>query len=109
MERHAYSPRIERILAEDHPLLPAFDAEAWARRHYRQDEPLEEILEEYAALRQSELERLQSLPPGSWSRVGRHPVYGLRTLQWWVEKGLAHAEEHLGALQKSLEEPLLVG
>lgn len=104
VERQAYWLRMERILSEDCPQLPVFDAEAWARERYQPTEPLELILEEYAQLRRSELERLQFMPPGGWSRQGRHPAYGLRTLQWWVEKSLAHSEEHLRSLQGYLRE-----
>jgi hypothetical protein len=42
------------------------------------------------------VEWLRGLPLDSWSRVSRHTTLGSNlTLQTWVEKDLAHIEEHL--------------
>jgi hypothetical protein len=38
---------------------------------------------------------LRPLPARAWSRSGRHPRAGVRTLQWWLERCLAHAARHV--------------
>jgi hypothetical protein len=95
VEAQAFLPRLERILSEEVPLLSNFNQDAWMKSYYRAGEPLEAILAEFKGLRSRECGRLKNMPQNGWNRVGRHPVWGVRTLQWWVERSLAHNEEHL--------------
>lgn len=103
VEAHALLPRLERILAEETPYLPNFNEQDWMQRHYQPQEPLEAILNAYADLRARQLALLRNAPGEAWSRTGRHPWWGKRTLQWWVERSLAHAREHLEQLQQAVE------
>lgn len=96
-EAQFYFPAIQRILNETWPQLAGFDSMGWMEAHYRPDEPISSILEEYARLRQLELDWLHSLSELDWNRLGWHPYWGWRTLQWWVEQSLAHARRHLAA------------
>lgn len=95
VEAKAFHVRLRRILDEDEPFLPLFDDEHWMESSYRPDESPEAILNEYARLRQQELSWLENLPPQAWNRTARHPWWGIRALQWWVEQSLAYAEDHL--------------
>ncbi len=91
-----YGMRIERTLKEDNPLFQNFDADAWMESHYNKDEPLENILNELTTHINALCETLSSLPGGAWARVSRHESLGGElTLQLWVERNLAHIEEHL--------------
>jgi hypothetical protein len=46
-------------------------------------------------------EFLRALPKELWSRISRHTTLGSGlTLQTWVEKDLAHIEEHLETVKK---------
>jgi len=48
------------------------------------------------------VELLRTLPMKGWSRVSRHTTLGAGlTLQSWVEKDLAHIEEHLETVKKA--------
>jgi hypothetical protein len=87
--------RLRRILDEDIPYLPLHNDEAWKAEVYKPDEQLDEILATYASLRQQELSWLSNLSSAQWNRTGRHPWYGIRTLQWWTEQCLVYAEDHL--------------
>ncbi len=102
VEAQALWPRIERILQAEEPTLPNFDEQRWMQQRYDPDEPLAAILDEYGALRVREVTRLREAPPAAWNRGGRHPWFGRRTLLWWVERSLAHAEEHLAQLRAGL-------
>jgi hypothetical protein len=59
------------------------------------------MINEYTALRQNELKFLRELPPRDWARTGRHNIFGVRTVQWWVERMLEYAMIQLHELQAS--------
>ncbi|MBI3240926.1 MAG: DinB family protein [Chloroflexi bacterium] len=94
VERYAYSLRLQRILAEDTPTLDSFTPQPQNPALTMTD-----LLAEYKTLRQAELEILRRLPPAGWGRVGRHPTFGLRTVQWWAERTLEHSKRHLQELR----------
>jgi hypothetical protein len=98
LEAHAIVPRLRRILDEQQPYLPLFDDGGWMAAHYDPSEPVQAILDDFARLRQQELSWLKGLPPDSWNRTARHPWWGVRTLQWWVEQCLLIARQHLAQL-----------
>ena len=98
LEKQEYIPNLKHILAEDNPLLPVFDDETWTLGHYRPDEAGGEILEELTRLREQEVAWLGDLPTASWSRIARHPWWGVRTFQWWVELQLDQSRQHVEQL-----------
>ena len=98
VEMQAYLPRLELLLAEDHAQLADFDGEAWMERHYVRDEAGSQILDDIRAARRAMVARLQAAPDEVWSRVGEHSFWGARTLMWWVERSMAHVDEHIQQL-----------
>lgn len=97
-----YSARIHQTLNEDNPEFKSFDADAWMADHYHKDEPLENILSGFSANVDELCNILQNMPREAWSRESRHEAVGNGlTLQLWVERNLAHIEEHLLALKKA--------
>jgi hypothetical protein len=94
-EEHLFLVSLQRILTETRPLLDEFDREAWMRAHYDPQEAIEMLLSSFANIRQQELDCLHNMPSDGWIRIGRHPIWGDRTLQWWVEMSQAHAVSHL--------------
>jgi hypothetical protein len=100
VEAQVFSVRLRRILDEEVPNLPLFVEEAWMAEHYDPSEPPEEVLAEYNDLRSQELAWLKSASPQDWNRTGRHPWWGIRSLQWWVEQALRYSEEQLRRLQE---------
>jgi len=99
MEREAYSPRLRRLLSEESPAFDPWDSPDWETEIYNPNEPLAQILADYAGLREAELQVLYALQPKEWSRTGRHFTLGRRSLQWWVERMLAYAEDSLSELR----------
>jgi hypothetical protein len=99
IEDQALSMRLRRIRDEYCPYLQLFDDGAWMAAYYDPHEPPESLLAGYARLREEELEWLQVMAPSIWNRTARHPWFGVRTLQWWGERCLSYAREHLGYLQ----------
>jgi uncharacterized damage-inducible protein DinB len=98
LESQAIAVRLRRILDESEPYLPLFDDEGWMDAHYDPNEPVQSILDDYAHLRQQELAWLMELPSAGWNRTARHPWWGVRALQWWVEQALLVARQHLEQL-----------
>lgn len=91
-----YGLRARRTAVEEDPEFPNFDGDAYMAANYNSSEPLEELLDSFVANVHALVELLRTLPPESWSRVSHHTTLGRElTLQTWVEKNLAHIQEHL--------------
>ena len=94
-EKLVYGLRVRRTLEEENPLFENFDGEAYMADQYRADEPLASILTELADSVRANIAHLRDLPSEAWTRPSRHETYGGGfTIQTWVERGLAHIEEH---------------
>lgn len=98
-EEHRFSARLRRILDEDEPFLPLFDGKSWMEEHYDPGEDPQQILAGYMVLCGEELGWLKGIAPQDWNRSGRHPAWGQKTLQWWVEQCLRNSEEQLQRLK----------
>ena len=98
LEARVFVPCLYRIQDEDSPRLPVFNDEAWMARYYQPGETVEAIMQEFAHARSQELTWLRELPTVSWSRTARHPWWGVRTLQWWVELQLDCSKQHVKQL-----------
>jgi hypothetical protein len=99
---HVYGDRARRTVSEEKPVFPNFDGDAWNAEHYQADEPLTKICDEFLADVREIISWLEGLPLSAWSRLSRHEVYGEFTMQTWVERMLAHIEEHLATLKKAV-------
>lgn len=101
VESAIYGTRIRQILNEDNPHFKSFNADAWMANHYNKDEPLNKILIDFDSNITQLCNMLKDLPQAGWSRLSSHESAGSElTLQLWVERSLAHIEEHLKALKK---------
>ena len=98
LEEQVFSLQLCRILEEDSPVLPIFDDKAWMAGHYDPGKPARLILEEFTHLRTQEVNGLRALPSEGWSRIARHPWWGVHTLQWWVGLQLDYSHQHLKEL-----------
>lgn len=98
VDAQAYGPRLERILKEVRPSLDGFDEAAWMAEHYDPTEALWSIIDAWEGFRQRIADRLNDLPAEAWNRTGLQPYWGERTLQWWLERAVTHAEDHWNQL-----------
>jgi hypothetical protein len=99
VETDYFQPLIRKLVGENAPVKGECRAQKWQAPAYSRDEPLEAILDGFVSLHRQGAEALQGLPTEAWGRVCRHPVWGDRTLQWWVEQSVAHSTGHLHQLQ----------
>ncbi|NWG34646.1 MAG: DinB family protein [Chloroflexi bacterium] len=98
-----YGMRARRTAEEDNPEFQNFDGDTYMAEHYERDRPLQELLEGFVTSVEALAGRLADLPEEAWSRESRHAAFGSGfTLQTWVERGLAHIEEHLKTIKQGI-------
>lgn len=91
-----YDARARKTIQDENPLFENFDPETWMLSHYDPNEPMKKILEEFKTNVDDLCETLSALSLEAWTRESRHETIGDKlTLQLWVERGLAHIEDHL--------------
>jgi hypothetical protein len=96
-----YGLRARRTATENTPEFQSFDGDAYMAEHYSASEPLPDILAELRSNVSDLAAWLRKLPVEAWSRESRHATLGHGfTLQSWVERDLAHIEEHMEVVKK---------
>jgi hypothetical protein len=92
--------RLRRLIAEDEPLIHAYDEPEWARRlHY--DRPIEASLAVVAAVRTASLQLLESLTPAEWERTGTHGEFGPYSVERWLEIYAGHTHDHADQIRQA--------
>jgi hypothetical protein len=99
-----FSRRIDRILAEEHPLFEAYVGDNDPVYLEACTESLPDLLADLGADRLYLHDRLVSLSDQQMARTAAHPRYGTRTLTSWTEFFLLHEAHHLFTMWKLLEE-----
>ena len=94
-----WTSRVERLLAEERPALPAYDQDALVREHdYLHADPdalfeyLGQACERFATL-------VEHIPSSALQREGVHEEVGPMTLRRCIELPLESAPEHLEQLR----------
>lgn len=96
-----YGLRARRTVEEENPEFQNFDGDTYMAEHYNASESLSELLNGFVENVESLAETLRALPDEAWSRQSRHVTLGSGfTLQTWVERGLAHIQEHTETVSK---------
>lgn len=102
VDKLVYGMRAHRTALEENPEFKSFNADSWMSTHYNPNESLKSILTEFTGNMNELVKFLRELPIEAWSRESRHETLGGGfTLQTWVERGLAHIEEHLASVKKA--------
>jgi hypothetical protein len=103
IDQLVYGTRARRTVVESNPVFSNFDGNAYMAEHYSAIEPLEEILDGFVNNVEALAQLLSDLPNAAWSRESRHATLGHGfTLQSWVERDLAHIEEHIKTVKKGV-------
>lgn len=102
VDKLVYGLRVRRTAVEDNPEFPNFDGNLYLAEKYAASEPLQDVLDSLVESTGALVEFLQTLPAEAWSRPSRHTTLGSGlTLQSWVEKNLAHIQEHLETVKRT--------
>ncbi len=100
IEEPGFRARIEAIVNQHHPILPAFDQEARAiQKRYDRRDP-QRTLESFARQRQANLKWLRKLRPAALKRQGIHEKVGEMSAEEFVYEWAFH---DLGHLRQILE------
>jgi hypothetical protein len=102
-ERTDWVPRVRIIL--EHGEARAFDSfDRFAQFEASQGKTLESLLDEFASLRQHNLESLNALEltESDLDRQGRHPALGVVTLRQLLATWMAHDLDHLVQIARVL-------
>lgn len=99
-----FSRRIDRILAEESPLLEAYIGDNDPFFLEAREESPADLLADLSADRLYLHDRIVSLSNAQLARRASHPRYGSRTLSMWIEFFLLHEAHHLYTMWKLLEE-----
>ena len=101
VNERVYGSRARRTAEEHNPEFANFDGDAYMAEHYNPQEPLGAMLDGFVTSAESLAAFLRQLPPEAWARKSRHATMGGGfTLQTWVERSLAHIEEHIETVKK---------
>jgi hypothetical protein len=95
--------RIRRLLAEDEPVISAYDEEEFVRRLFYAERPIDSSLEAMRAARRTTAEILDRLSDEDWARQGRHSESGTYGVETWLEVYAAHAHDHAAQIRKCRE------
>jgi hypothetical protein len=87
--------RIKRVIAEDEPILQAFDENRWIDRLDSQSMPVEEAVNLFAAHRQWMTRILRKCSDDDFRRVGNHTEAGRKSLADLVVTAAGHVDHHL--------------
>ena len=91
----AWIHRMERVIAEDHPLLLGYDESRFSAALHYQDRVVTEELVTLETGRRRMARVLHSLSPETLKRTGVHSERGLVTLQEMIEIENGHIPHHV--------------
>jgi hypothetical protein len=92
--------RMKRVIAEQNPLLFAFDPDLWSSGLGYQEQDHEPYLELFKLLRATMTAVLSNLGDEVWTRTGIHSVNGKLTLQDIVQGFVTHVDRHLQQIDR---------
>lgn len=95
--------RLGRMLAEDNPLLPAFDQDALADERGYIGMDLAGELRRYHRTRAAHLADLENLDPTQWRRPGRHTDAGDLTVELYEAHVASEDVDHLAQIARLAE------
>jgi hypothetical protein len=97
---------LERMLAEDLPVLNFIDGAAWEPGRNRERERKEWLLADFALQRQASIGILRALRPADWQRRATRPGQGELTIAELAALWVRHDAEHIAQLEWALGETL---
>ncbi len=92
--------RMKKVIAEDNPLLPAFDQDKWARSFFYDKASVDDSIALFFTLRTSMGPILKELKDKDFKRTGIHTEDGKITLFDLLEHTVEHAEHHTKMIDK---------
>jgi hypothetical protein len=104
VERHCYASRVEKILSEDNPRIPAYDPKNYEASGAYSGMTLAAAMEAFSQARGECLARLSRLAADQFARTGMHEAVGRFTLGEMVNEWAAHDLGHVRQIANILRE-----
>jgi hypothetical protein len=95
--------RVRMVLAQERPPLTGYDQDLWAERLHYDRLPVDEALDRFAVLRQSNLRLLKDASPADIRRVGVHAERGDESVAHMIRMYAGHDLLHLRQLARIRE------
>jgi uncharacterized damage-inducible protein DinB len=95
-----YVHRMKKVVAEDAPLLPAFDSDKWASNLFYDKSSAEDSIALFFTLRTTMAQVLRELNNRDFDRFGIHTEDGKLTLRNLLERAVEHADHHARTIKK---------
>ena len=102
---HVYGLRIRRLLYEDAPVFADFDEEGYRAASLARGETAGALLDTIVAEHEQLARLLQTLPDADWAREGRHPTFGVMSIEFLARRVGEHAEEHANQIAEATRIP----
>lgn len=96
--------RLRRLLAEDRPVIHAYDQDDYAQRLRYNERDIEPALESLRSSRATTVQLLTGMTDEDWQREGWHPESGLYSAGIWLRIYAAHAHNHAAQIRRLKEE-----
>ncbi len=98
---HVYGLRIRRLLYEDAPVFADFHEEGYRRASLDRGEAIGDLLDTIVGEHEQLARLLQGVPDADWSRQGRHPQFGVMSIEFLARRVGEHAEEHAAQISEA--------
>ncbi len=92
--------RLRRLLVEDHPLIQAYDQEAFAARLDYNNRDMAPALEAFRSARATTAQLFGLMSEEDWQREGTHSESGAYTPEDWLRIYAAHAHNHADQIRR---------
>jgi hypothetical protein len=96
--------RLRRLVAEDRPLIVAYDADLFAARLHYSTRPVQPSLAAIRAARETSASILGALSEEEWLRAGTHSESGEYSIDTWLEIYADHCHDHADQIQRAVAE-----
>lgn len=94
--------RIRYLVAEDKPVIVAYDQERWAKVFLYHTANLYTALGAVEAVRAHTTDLLRRLPASAWLSTGTHSESGAYSADDWLKSYAEHLEKHSRQIERNL-------
>jgi hypothetical protein len=95
--------RIRYLVAEENPVLQAFDQDRWAKVLDYHSQKIELALAAVDVMRAQTVNLLKQMSEEAWAAEGTHTEAGRYTAEDWLTIYAEHLEKHARQIERTLE------
>src|SRR5262245_64443417 len=92
--------RLRKLLAEEFPVIQAYDQDRYAELLNYQARPIEPSLQAFRYARESTAQLFEHMTAADWRKLGWHSEAGSYHMERWLEIYAAHAHGHAEQIER---------